>query len=157
MWGFLLYTGGVSLALLYLVFRLYTKRDVPWSGSKSAMLWLCAVGLGMTMICWPAFEDIVIKSAAGGTKTRLVQMRSMLAGYLGSRGAVPADLSEVVPEVPAIILPLLPHPRSSEVRISTFVDIQDSGRWLYVHDSSAPVILIDCTHEQRSGHAWSSY
>ena len=154
--GLLLYTGGLGGLLIYLAVRLYTKRATPWPEWKSAILWLYAVCLGMTAIAWPSFREIVIKSAAGATANKLVQMRGQLADYVQEYQAAPADLSPAVPEIPEIVLPLLPHTRGREVRVSTFTDIQDSGRWLYVHDSSAPVILIDCTHERSYGHVWSA-
>lgn len=154
--GLLLYTGALGGALIYLAVRLYTKRDTPWPGWKISILWLYAICLGMSMIAWPSFRDIVIKSAAGATHNKLIRMRAGLAGYMLEHQAAPENLSQAVPEIPDLVLPLLPHTRGRDVRVSTFTDIQDSGHWLYVRNSSAPVIIIDCTHERRYGHVWSA-
>jgi hypothetical protein len=142
----------------WLLARLYTERDKPWSDLSGGILVIYLFCNFCVLVSWTGvFHDLPLKSAIAAQRRNLQEARDSLSLYVRENTAVPADLSPVLPVMPALKLPVTPHKPGSEVRVSTFADIQDSGQWLYVADSSAPVILIDCTHLDHKGKPWSSY
>ncbi|OGS12959.1 MAG: hypothetical protein A2234_06890 [Elusimicrobia bacterium RIFOXYA2_FULL_58_8] len=147
-----------AVPFIYLLTRLYTKRDKPWgtlSGLFFVIYLFCTFSV---LIAWPGlFHNLPLKSAVGAQAMNLKQVRDSLSRYIEANGTVPPDLSSALSVIPVIKIPLTPHKASSEVRVSTFADIRDTGQWLYIADSSAPVILIDCTHTDHEGNHWSSY
>ncbi|HNW43758.1 MAG TPA: hypothetical protein PKI19_04585 [Elusimicrobiales bacterium] len=151
-----LYALLFGAPFFWLLVRLYTQRDEPWP-----YLSLPAVAFGlclafMTLIAWPGiFAGLPLKSAVGAQRSNLYGARERLSRYSMYSSTAPAALSEVMPEMPLLKLPLTPHVAGNEVRVASFTDIQDSGKWLYVAGSTAPVLLIDCTHVVL-GRPWSS-
>jgi hypothetical protein len=147
-----------AVPFIYLLTRLHTKRDKPWSVFSGVFLSLYLFCNISVLVAWPGlFRGLPLKSATGAQAGNLMNARNSLAEYLQAGNAIPPDLSTVLPVMPALKIPLSPHKAGDEVHVSTFADIKDSGRWLYVVDASSPVILIDCAHTDFKGKPWSSY
>jgi len=147
-----------SAPFVLLLVLLYTRRDKEWPVMSLSFFLFWLFWNSCALIAWPGiFHNLVLKSASGQPVSNLRSVRENLSSYLQFSEIVPAAFSVVQPVMPALKLPLTPHKPSSEVRVSTFANIQDSGQWLYVADSSAPVVLMDCTHLDYKGKAWSSY
>lgn len=148
---------SVSAFFFWLLARLWSKRAEPWPPSASAV-----IGFGLlinfsTLISLPGYSDLPLKSSAGAQAAKLAGLRGELSVRLRETGVAPADLSWQKKKTPELWLARSGHPKSWEIRISSFTDIQDSGRWLYVADSAGPEVLIDCTHSDVKGKAWSAY
>lgn len=144
----------IAAPFLYLASRLYTERKRPWPDGSGIILSAYVVVILLTAVSYPYFSDMLRKTTAAGTEARLKEMRARLEENVRANNLVyPADISAVISSPPALKLPLSGHPPSAEVRVATFTDIQDSGRWLY--DGTA--IRIDCTHADLRGVSWSSY
>lgn len=148
-------TALMAAPLLYLLSRLYTKRNLPWPAGSGAILTLYVSGILVLAMVYPYFRGLIRKSTAGATISKLMTMRDTLQKNISANA--PPDINTVIPAPPELKLPLSGHPSSSEIRTAAFTDIQDSGRWLYVTGGSTPTILIDCTHKDTKGIAWSSY
>lgn len=146
-----LQTALMSAPFLYLLARLYTKRSLPWPTGSGAVLTLYVSGILLTATVYPYFSALVRKSTAGATIAKLGVMREALKKNITAN--LPAHIKAVIPSPPELKLPLTGHPPGSEIRVSTFTDIRDSGRWLY----DGRNIYIDCTHKDPKGIAWSSY
>lgn len=147
--------AGVMVALAWLVARLITRRAQPWSRLSRTAVILYAVGLGLAGMNYREFSRVGANEILSADIKALAEMRSRLAEYTASHG-VPSGFSQVM-AAPVLLLPRDVHPHTAEVRVSSFTDIRDSGRWLYVASSSAPAILIDCTHVNNRGLPWSAY
>ncbi len=143
--------GLMAAPLLYLLSRLYTKRDRPWPAGSGAVLTLCVSGILLIAITYPYFSGLLRKSTAAATISRLTTMRESLGKNIAP--GVPVDIKTMIPKPQELKLPLSGHPPSAEIRVATFTDIQDSGRWLY----DGRNICIDCTHMDPKGIPWSSY
>lgn len=150
----ILFFAGVMVVLAWLAARLITKRAKPWSGLSRTAVILYAVGLGLAGINYGMLSHVGASQILSADIKALAEMRSRLTEYRARHG-VPTGFSNVM-AAPVLQLPRDIHPRTSEVRVSSFTDIRDSGRWLYVASSSATV-LIDCTHLNQRGLPWSSY
>jgi len=138
---------------IYLLIRLFMKWNRPWPAGSGAMLGLYLLAVVIIAIASPYFSGLQGKSIAGATRGKLKEMRAQLAGKTQSSLEVPPDIKSVIPAPPELRLPYSGHPHSSEIRVATFTDIQDSGRWLY----DGRNIYIDCTHKDLKEAPWSSY
>ena len=150
----MLFFAGVLVVLAWLTARLITRRAEPWSRSANTAVILYAVVLGLAGINYGTMSHVGANQVLAANMKSLQEMRTRLTEYKAGHG-VPTGFSAVMP-APVLLLPGDFHPRTSEVRVSSFTDIRDSGRWLYVASSSATV-LIDCTHLNQRGLSWSSY
>jgi len=151
----MLFFAGVLVVLAWLTARLITRRAEPWSRSANTAVILYAVALGLAGISYGNMSHVGASEVLAANIKSLQEMRARLTEYKAGHG-VPAGFSAVMP-APVLLLPGDVHPRTAEVRVSSFTDIRDSGRWLYVASSSAPAILIDCTHQNQRGLSWSTY
>lgn len=156
-WPFLFFAAACGLGALYLLVRLVTKRNDPWPRGSGAALALYAGFILLWLMTESLHRDLIAKSTAGATKNSLAAMREELGRYAAGQGSAPAGLAGLFPEMPRLIIPPAPHKNSAEVRVSSFADIRDGGSWLYVADSSAPALLVDCTHFDYNNRPWSSY
>ncbi len=143
--------GLVAAPLIYLLTRLYTKRHLPWPAGSGAVLTLCVSGILLIAMTYPYFSGLLRKSTAGATIAGLTTMRETLRK--NTDPGIPVDLKTAIPAPRELELPLSGHPTNAEIRVATFTDIQDSGRWLY----DGKNIYIDCTHLDPKGIPWSSY
>jgi len=141
----------MAAPFLYLLTRLYTKRNRPWPAGSGAVLTLYVSGILITAMVYPYFNGLVRKSTGGATISKLRGMREALKKNTTEN--LPADIKAAIPSPPELKLPLTGHPPGREIRVSTFTDIQDSGRWLY----DGRNLYIDCTHRDTKGIAWSSH
>lgn len=103
-------------------------------------------------------------------REKLGAMRLANAIFYGDHeGNFPARLTELLArtrylkKIPILNLPN--HPPTQAVlnfegEDSVWPQLKDTGKWLYVgkeRSAYAGQILIDCTHTDSKGHAWSSY
>lgn len=143
--------GLMAVPLLYLLSRLYTKRDLPWPAGSGAVLTLCVSGILLIAMTYPYFSGLFRKSTAAATISRLMTMRETIRKNTDPN--MPVDIKTAIPGPRELKLPLSGHAPNAEIRIATFTDIQDSGRWLY----DGKNIYIDCTHKDPKEIPWSSY
>jgi len=144
-------TALIAAPFLYLLSRLYTKRNLPWPSGSGAVLTLYVSGILIIAMVYPYFSGLLRRSTAAATVSKLTAMRDTLKKNIGA--SMTADIKTIIPSPPEMKLPLSGHPPNSEIRVATFTDIQDSGRWLYDGQN----IYIDCTHKDPKEIAWSSY
>lgn len=153
--GDMLFFAGIMVVLSWLTARLFTRRAEPWSGLKRVAVIFYAVMLGVSALNYGSFVHTSSNQVLAANIKALGEMRTQLSEYTARHG-VPSGFSAVMPS-PVLLLPREKHPRSAEVRVSSFTDIRDSGRWLYVASSTSPAVLIDCTHLNHRGLSWSTY
>lgn len=129
----------------------------------------------------PFIDKTRIKTNEHNTVVFAQVFRSAIDKFgVGHQGRFPARLD--VPELQKILLdqmgesPLgdnglprirlghLGHAESPQVETYSFLDakgeinptvLRDTGRWLY--DATSGSLVIDCTHTDSKGRAWSSY
>lgn len=149
------------LPLLYPLWRLWARRSAPWGMWTKSLVVFALFYPVFAELHSGASADLMLKRYRKDTVYGLSDMRSALSGHLRKNGAPPEDLSEVVPEIPRLILPYTGHKGTHAVRVSESADIQDTGSWLYVKNASSSTVLIDCTHEydrlDGPRRAWSSF
>lgn len=144
-------TALIAIPFLYLLTRLYTKRNLPWPAGSGAVLTLYISGILVIAMVYPYFSGLLRKSTAAATISNLTKMRDILQKNASSN--TPADITAVIPSPPELKLPSAGHSPSSEIRVATFTDIQDSGHWFY----DGKNIYIDCTHKDPKEIVWSAY
>lgn len=124
-------------------------------------LFLQLVFLAMGATVWPAFSSLIVVSSEGARKANLFALREAFDRYAAKKGRPPrleALVEEgVLPRLPRMSFPRLPHRATFEsVNLEPGV-YTDSGRWGYTVEGSTPV-FIDCTHtDHRRGVQWNHY
>lgn len=151
------FAAVAGLPFLWLLSRLYTHAEEPWPGfAKPALIAGLFFSVSL-LISWEGvFSGPFLSAAARRQEENLRAARSLFFAHVQRSGAVPAEFPAAV-ALPELRLPGAGHKPSAALRTAGFADIQDSGRWLYVADSTSPALLIDCVHLDRKGRPWSSY
>ena len=123
----------------------------------------CLFALGLAIV-WPAFGDLVRKSAEGANKGNLAAMRQLLADHQKSNdGRYPQNLDELIQ--PGAEMPKLwsykagtNHEKTDKWRLATGAPSADTGEWAYRLDASSGAhVYIDCTHTDSRGAVWTAY
>lgn len=121
----------------------------------------------LAAVCIPKFAELIRKSSEGACRGNLGAMRSALSIFYGdTQGRYPFHPSALLygkrylSALPKARTPHY-HPDSNKVRIgASSSDADDSGGWLYVGDPSSKergTLLVNCTHTDTKGSAWTSY
>lgn len=139
------------------------------SWRKAVNPWLILPILIMAYVVAAQFSHLIRMSNEGATRGNLGAIRSALSLYYrDTEGRYPAELSALAHDG-KYLQRLLPskssryHPDSSRVRLMTSLqyaagEFDDSGGWAYVvSGSSAGLVMVNCTHTDSKGSAWSSY
>jgi len=119
----------------------------------------------LAAVAIPKYAELIRKGNEGRAKGHLGFIRSGLQIYFEStKGHYPRELTALswkgmppLHKLPKANTPAY-HPDSDKVvygKVPT-----DSGGWLYDNDPASPTsgtVLIDCTHTDSKGTAWTSY
>lgn len=130
------------------------------------MLVVAIVGI-LASIAMPKFADLLRKSSEGAAKGNLGAVRSALTIYYADKeGQYPATLAALtlggkyLAAVPRTKTPHYHADSVSEVLLSAAPAPTDAGGWYY-HDAPAGAnygsALVNCTHTDTRGGAWTSY
>ncbi|HAH07139.1 MAG TPA: hypothetical protein DCM05_11570 [Elusimicrobia bacterium] len=146
---------------------LKTLRDRRGFGGQPDLLIIVAIIGIIAAIAIPKFAELIRKANEGACKGNLGAMRSALSIFYGDTlGRYPYHPSALLfgkrylNAIPKAKTPNY-HPDSDNVRIgASSADTDDSGGWLYVGDPSSKergAFLVNCTHTDTKGSAWTSY
>ena len=128
--------------------------DKPWPPFSGPVIKVYIVIVVMSMLMAGELSGQKMRKAAeGATRNDLERLRGDVLAAMANAKEYPQDIRPLLKSVPALRLPYAPHDSSSEIRVSTFTDPQDSGQWYYVGGS----LNIDCSHQDSKGRAWSSF
>ena len=152
------------LALTYLALRVLRGRTPAWGPTvKLGAAGDCLL-LTLAVFLSPAIRGAY--RAAGEKRSRqcLSALNAAVMREYRDRGSAPKTLSELVPGrlrvFPRLELPGTGHPLTRELRLGYSEALRDSGKWLYVNepgDRRFTRVIIDCTHTDSRGLAWSAY
>ncbi len=135
-------------------------------GTTALVTGICAL---LIAIAVPAFTGLFRKSAEGGIKNNLGELRQAVERYRRDHDGRSPDsidamvVAKTIPVIPALWRRYdgIAHSRTPAAGIVENTATTDSGRWAFVVSPSSPgltgAIFIDCTHTDTKGSAWSSY
>lgn len=133
-------------------------------GGFSALEIVITVAVFALLMCFtvPKFLHLVHKAKEGGTKHKLVKVRSAIAAYYGEhQGTYPTDdLSSLVPQyiehIPQATVPGF-EPTSRVSAGSFDAAFDKTGGWVYVSDPSDPRhgdFFVNTDKEDSYGKPW---
>lgn len=135
-------------------------------GTTVIIAGFCAL---LVAIALPSFSGLWRKSAEGGIKANLGELRQAVDRYRRAHDGRPPDSiaamveAGIIPGIPALWRNYdgIPHAHAAEAAVFASTAATDSGRWAFVVSPSSPsltgAVFIDCTHTDTRGRFWSEY
>ncbi|PIP81638.1 MAG: hypothetical protein CO113_12950 [Elusimicrobia bacterium CG_4_9_14_3_um_filter_62_55] len=177
--------SAVAQGLLALLFCLWASGAARAQSGPAGFAAACVLALPALWFAFHAVRVGLGRSPAWGWGAKTAAAAVVLvAGMavaraprrggdpLGALSAFRAAIGTSPPPRPSMLVPgrlsVLPrlhlagtgHPATREVFFGRPSSVRDRGTWLYDNDESSPTfgtVVIDCTHTDPKGSAWSSY
>lgn len=172
--------GAYACAPLFLVWWAARETWLAVTGVRSVTESALKTEIGTTVlvtgfcalllaIAAPAFSGLFRKSAEGGIKGNLGELRLAVDRYRREHdGRAPDSIgamvaAKTIPEIPRLWRRFdeSPHSQTAEASVVADRTATDSGRWAFVVSPSSPsltgTLFIDCTHTDTRGRFWSEY